>query len=361
MKKRGRGFLYVVLAAGLIGLGASSGTFATFNATTTNPGNTFTTGSLYLSNSANSGTACFSYGPGSTSNVNNGCNAIISLNGSAYPGGPVQAGAVDVANGGSINAAKFEVYGGSCTNSYGLTATATTTVNSTNVTGTFPSSIVAGATVVGTGIQSSPATTVASNSGTSLTLSQDATASGTVTLSFSLGTLNSGGTLCSGTDMYIEDITTTPTCEYGECPAEAQVSGSTITSSSTSIAFTGSLGSNAAANDEIELMNPSGQSMLFTISGTSSPLTVTYVSGSGSFPAGSAILDITHPTFSGSADTLTTFGGSTSGTPAASLGSFAAGASRTFQVGLYLPSTGSDNPYQDLTATFPITWYASQT
>ena len=59
-----------------------------------------------------------------------------------------------------------------------------TTSGSPTVTGTFPTgAILAGATITGTGIPS--ATTVLSNnSGTSLTLSKNATATGTVTVNF---------------------------------------------------------------------------------------------------------------------------------------------------------------------------------
>jgi predicted ribosomally synthesized peptide with SipW-like signal peptide len=62
------------------------GTFASFNATTTNGGNTFQTGTILLSNTATggaaTGTACFSYNAATfTNNNSNACDVIVTSGG----------------------------------------------------------------------------------------------------------------------------------------------------------------------------------------------------------------------------------------------------------------------------------------
>ena len=73
----------VLLTLGVVaGIGAlaGAGTFATFTAQTTNPGNTFADGTLVLSNSVNSGTACLSTGGGNTDiNDNGSCGVAFDL------------------------------------------------------------------------------------------------------------------------------------------------------------------------------------------------------------------------------------------------------------------------------------------
>jgi hypothetical protein len=99
----------LVLAAGL-----GFGSFATFNAQTNNPGNAFSYGTIVLSNTKQSGTACLSTGGGSTdTNVNTGCDQLINIT-AAKPGDSGTAN-VTLQNVGSINASSFKLFMPSCT------------------------------------------------------------------------------------------------------------------------------------------------------------------------------------------------------------------------------------------------------
>jgi len=75
----------VLLTLGVVaGIGAlaGAGTFATFTAQTTNPGNTFANGTLVLSNTVNTGQACLSTGAvgvSTDSNDNAGCDVAFDL------------------------------------------------------------------------------------------------------------------------------------------------------------------------------------------------------------------------------------------------------------------------------------------
>ena len=60
-RKRIKQYLTLLLTAGVVAVVASSsGTFASFTAETTNPDNTFETGTIFLHNTANGGTTCTS-------------------------------------------------------------------------------------------------------------------------------------------------------------------------------------------------------------------------------------------------------------------------------------------------------------
>jgi predicted ribosomally synthesized peptide with SipW-like signal peptide len=90
------------------------GTFASFNATTTNGGNTFQTGTILLSNTATggvaTGTACFSYNAATfTNNNSNACDVIVSsgAGGNAInqkPNGTSNSAVIKLVNTGSIDA-----------------------------------------------------------------------------------------------------------------------------------------------------------------------------------------------------------------------------------------------------------------
>lgn len=69
-RKRVKQYLMLLMAIGVIAVAMSgSGTFASFNAETANPGNTFNTGTLYLHDSVNGGTECTSESATNNSNV----------------------------------------------------------------------------------------------------------------------------------------------------------------------------------------------------------------------------------------------------------------------------------------------------
>ena len=82
-KKRMKQYLMLLCVVGIVSIASGSGTFASFNAETTNAGNTFATGAITLGNQVNSGTVCYS--SGGAQNANAGCNAIWNV-GSWAPG-----------------------------------------------------------------------------------------------------------------------------------------------------------------------------------------------------------------------------------------------------------------------------------
>ena len=123
-KKRAKQYLMLLTVVGLVSIAAGgSGTFASFNAETTNPGNTFASGTLYLHDTPNGGTACtsesattgpnFNINPGDGSNGNT-CAALFTN--ASFQGGAVTAH-LELDNVGTIAASdiKFDVSGCSFT------------------------------------------------------------------------------------------------------------------------------------------------------------------------------------------------------------------------------------------------------
>ena len=103
-------YLMLLSAVGLLAIGTSgSGTFATFNAEVSNPGNYFATGTIFLHVTKSGGNTCKSE-VDTTNNQNilstNGCDALIQVNNLASGGtGSV---ALQLDNAGSINASKLQ-------------------------------------------------------------------------------------------------------------------------------------------------------------------------------------------------------------------------------------------------------------
>ncbi len=408
MKGSRRG-LYLLAAAGLLSLGIGNGTFSTFNAQTTNPGNTFTTGSLTLSNSVNDATACFSYGGSSNTTNQNSCSALVTAGGTngTYAGAPIATGTVVLTNTGTLDPAHVQLSGptsGLCTDQYGTQVTASFdaySAASSTLTdpSTLPSTVTAGIGVSGPGIP--PGDTVLSVSGNTITLAAapNATETATQTLHFSIGKINldtgSVGTLCTDTALYVEEIaqdpssggtqTYTTNCVTGSCPTYATLTTAVTTSStssSKSLSLSGALNTSATApanGDELEITNASGQSAVLTVSGSTSATAITATgstTATESFPIGSAVVDLSAVPTSGTSieafdQATNTSAPSASGTaapldlstPTSWSSPLPHGATRTFQVGLFLPSaTGTaNNSVQDLSASFDLAWYASQT
>jgi hypothetical protein len=105
----------VIVGAATTTLG--SGTFASFSASTTNPTNTFATGTIVLSNTKGVATSCFSTGGGTTdSNSNGTCSSLFTLS-LQKPG---DSGFVDLTlkNEGTLNATSLVTYASqTCDNS----------------------------------------------------------------------------------------------------------------------------------------------------------------------------------------------------------------------------------------------------
>jgi predicted ribosomally synthesized peptide with SipW-like signal peptide len=75
--KASKTYLKLLIVVGLVAVvGGTAGTFASFNAETTNAGNTFATGTLLLSNQVTTGTVCYSNE--AEANTNGACSAVIS-------------------------------------------------------------------------------------------------------------------------------------------------------------------------------------------------------------------------------------------------------------------------------------------
>jgi len=104
---RSRKLLLLLLVIGAVGA-IGVGTFASFNATTSNGGNTFQTGTIFLSNTVNTGSACFSYGTlsGGTTitngNSNPNCQAFVNVT-NAKPGDPAGSAVIRLADTGSLD------------------------------------------------------------------------------------------------------------------------------------------------------------------------------------------------------------------------------------------------------------------
>ncbi|MCU1484451.1 MAG: hypothetical protein JWN67_1197 [Actinomycetia bacterium] len=106
-----RKLLLAVLLVSLAGSAFGAGTFATFNATTTNAGSAFSTGSLVLTNTKGGGSLCYSNGTSANgvagantdTNANTNCDAVFTA-GISKPGDAATQ-TVTINNAGSLAAA----------------------------------------------------------------------------------------------------------------------------------------------------------------------------------------------------------------------------------------------------------------
>jgi hypothetical protein len=114
--RRFKTLLASLMVVGGLGCLTVSGTYAVLNSQQTNGKATFASGTLTFGNTVNTGTTCFSYGAGSTANVNGACSPLMSYNAAAenYPGVPATA-KVTIANNGSIGASDLQLFMPSCT------------------------------------------------------------------------------------------------------------------------------------------------------------------------------------------------------------------------------------------------------
>ena len=107
-------YLKVLIVVGLLAVvGGGAGTFASFNATTTNSGNTFATGTLVLQNHVAAGT-CLSTGAGTNTdtNANTGCDAAFNVN--VQKPGDIATGQVTLQNKGNLAATVLTLTKSSC-------------------------------------------------------------------------------------------------------------------------------------------------------------------------------------------------------------------------------------------------------
>jgi hypothetical protein len=106
--------LALLITVGGVSSVTVSGTYALLSAQETNGSSTISTGTLTLGNTVNAGTTCFSYGSGSSGNVNNACSPLMTSSTLQYPGGAPATAQVEIKNNGSINASRLTVYMPSC-------------------------------------------------------------------------------------------------------------------------------------------------------------------------------------------------------------------------------------------------------
>ena len=109
-------FFFGLLIFGIVASAAGAGTFATFNATTTNPGNTFASGTLVLSNTSPNVSGCLSTSTGVATDTNtHSCGAAFNFTNLE----PTSTKTVQMTinNAGTLAASSFKFYSASCADS----------------------------------------------------------------------------------------------------------------------------------------------------------------------------------------------------------------------------------------------------
>jgi hypothetical protein len=297
-----------------------SGTFATFNAQTTNAA-TITSGVLLLGNKVATGTECFSAGqgtPNQTIGSTNTSNCTSVWNATITPGATNTTGTsfeVAVRNVGNITPSTFELYASSpntCDSAPGYTdATSGTTFKGSNqagLTSTLNGATAIGATsfTVASSANFTPGEVIQIDSGAqleSLTLTTSAIVGNTLVTTTAATKTHANGVTVAG---------------EGLCRAAQLVIAKTT-------------------NSGFNVLAPSG-----CVYGNTS---------SGTVPFTGCAYDSTH-------DLRDFNDNDTSGTPI-SLGAFAPGTTDYFVVDVLFP-TASDNGYQGLGANVTFTWFAQQ-
>jgi hypothetical protein len=104
--------LATLLIIGVAGSTVSYGTFASFTAQTTNAGNTFSTGTLVLSNKKDSASACFSSAGGVDTN-SRVCDVLFTAANMA-PGGSATTTTVVVRNEGTLAGSALKLWSSGC-------------------------------------------------------------------------------------------------------------------------------------------------------------------------------------------------------------------------------------------------------
>jgi predicted ribosomally synthesized peptide with SipW-like signal peptide len=151
-------YLKLLLVVGLLAVvGGGAGTFASFNAETTNAGNVFATGTMILSNSVNGATACLSSAANDAANANSSCDVVIDSATINAPGGTVRSAHLTLENTGTIDATALKFWGTGCASVDGtasytptgdLCTAAQITVQETGSNFTTPVSCVYGGSTV---------------------------------------------------------------------------------------------------------------------------------------------------------------------------------------------------------------------
>jgi predicted ribosomally synthesized peptide with SipW-like signal peptide len=115
--KNSKTYLKLLIVVGLVAVvGGSAGTFASFNAETTNAGNTFATGTLVLQNDVAS-SSCLSTGGGNTDTNTNSTNCGKVFDVDVQQPGDKSEVDLTLTNAGSLAASSLSVQAGTCVDS----------------------------------------------------------------------------------------------------------------------------------------------------------------------------------------------------------------------------------------------------
>jgi hypothetical protein len=349
--------LLAIMAIGFASFFSAGGTFSSFSAETENPASAIQSGTLLLSNTVNSGSACFSYA--GANNVNAACTALFDLTGLAVPTGagniaPGYYGGVAkvvVSNTGSLNASKLELYAPSTTD---CTDTQTQTFAGAFNTGSLCSQALLYVQEVGTnhhycwfGVGVGTSTC-----GAPFSLPYNAT-TGTGTAGsgghvYFTGTPN--GTITSGDTIQISEINTTttpPTYNVVWCPAsstawigDATATNVTVGACTVKSGSNGSFDNNAVVTDYTTTNT--------TLAGANSADSI------HNFDTSSGTLLTALPLWPTTGDGTANSTGFAPSLPAS--------ATRTFYVGVFLPSPSGavQNSIQAVKSTFSLIWHIEQ-
>lgn len=314
--KKSRRWLYLVLCAGLIALGAGGGTFASFNATTTNKTNTFSTGSLTLTDSS-----CKSTSSASNSAT---CSGIVTVSSHVFAPNSAIFGTVTIKNGGTLTAFTFKVKGDGCTPTKLTTTTTAPGVHSFNTTSDFC---------------------------TKLELFIEETGH----------TATTADTHCwygvSGT--------------HALCAASAKLSGSlTAGEAATTLTVKTRVGTFTSGSALLTTKTGKHSQSITIASDTANTLHVTSFTANAAYATGSYIVETTALATATTVEkfatteatpgvTLTALKGPGATTKTANVAALGSTATRNFRIGIFLPTTLT-NKYQNLTAKFGIKWYIQQ-
>jgi hypothetical protein len=344
-----KAFLTLLMALGAVAYFGGDGTLASFSAETSNTGSTIASGTLTMSNSVNSATACLSSGGSVGSpvnNINSSCDKLFQFTNVA-PGVYGGLATVTVKDTGSINASKLWVWAPTIT---GPTLTTAITAGAT-VTSLALSSLKSALTV-GTSITVMNLTnsaqyqtfTVATAASASAGPTTVTVTSATATYSLPVGSFmdvndcydstttsapsgapagstyggninfnsTAGNPMCGYLSLFVQEIGQTSaagvTTSYNYCwlgtaggtgLCVAPITGSLTTATtagSTSLVMSGTLNGNVATNDTIVVTTASGLQSTWKATadvayGSTATIPVSLVSGTGVAAAGSTVSD----------------------------------------------------------------------
>lgn len=351
--------LLMVMAVGFATYFGNGGTFSSFSAEDTNANSNISSGTLTMSNVVNGFTANTCNSQAGASNVNGTCDALFAL---TSGGDPTQANnlapsfyggtaKLTLQNTGTIDATKLQVYAPSttdCTSSQ-VAALGSPAWNTGNLctnaimyiqeTGTSHHYCWYG---VGVGTSTCAAPFSEAYAGAGVVASP---------LTWTNGSNGANGNITNGDKVNISQLNAaTQTYNVVQCTAGGTVWMGDATTSLTVSGCTALSGSN---------------------SGFTSAATVTDVTTTGTTLSGSPLTTFSTDTISNFDTSHGTLAGALSLFPTTSDGNInnsgyglglASGGSRTFMIGVYVPTPASTNQnnLQDLKATFSLTWHSEQ-